>query len=197
MIPLRPILPAILSIPLLLIELFRIGRSRVKLRRAALEYLFGLYLLTLAAVVFLPLVVDPAMRARLLVRSGWINLVPLATVTGILRGSSPGQAVVQLVGNIALFFPLGLLGPMLFQRLRRFTGLLGTAALCSLGIEVTQLLMHVTHFSVRSFDIDDVLLNISGALIGFAAWAVVSNLTNSRPRGASKQRSTMKAKESA
>jgi glycopeptide antibiotics resistance protein len=150
-----------------------------------LEYLFGLYLLTLASVVFLPLVLDPAMRAHLLIDRGWISLVPLATVTELLRKSSAQEAAVQLLGNMALFVPLGLLGPMLFQRMRKFAALLSTAALCTLGIEVTQLLLHLGHFSFRSFDVDDVLLNMSGALIGFAAWTLVSNLSASRLTSAS------------
>lgn len=68
----------------------------------------------------------------------------------------------QVVGNIALFVPLGWLLPMTWPGLRSLKSILAVAALCSAGIEMSQLLV----ISGRSPTIDDVILNTLGALVG-------------------------------
>jgi glycopeptide antibiotics resistance protein len=66
-----------------------------------------------------------------------------------------------VVENILLFIPYGFLGSLLFPKLRRFLPGLLAGALASLCIETLQL------FTGRGyFQIDDILTNILGTLIG-------------------------------
>jgi len=82
-----------------------------------------------------------------------------------------------MVGNIVAFVPLGMLLPTAL-RIRNPIVVVAIAALggflLSIGIEATQYaISQSVGYSYRSTDIDDVVLNVTGALIGAAALVVV------------------------
>ncbi|WP_282940600.1 VanZ family protein [Paenibacillus sp. RC67] len=69
----------------------------------------------------------------------------------------------NLIGNIEAFIPLGILVPMVFLSLRRaWISMFWIAFFLSSGFEVTQLVL-----SIGTFDVDDVILNVTGAMIGY------------------------------
>ena len=68
----------------------------------------------------------------------------------------------NLVGNVVVFIPFGFLLPYIQKRCKRFTVLLFNAFLFVLGIEVFQLFS-----AFGAFDVDDILLNCVGAVIGW------------------------------
>ena len=70
--------------------------------------------------------------------------------------------VMNLFGNLAMLFPFGLLLPLLVPSMRRLLQFVYTLLICNLSIEVLQ---YITNFG--SFDIDDIILNCSGGLIGY------------------------------
>lgn len=81
------------------------------------------------------------------------------------------QALQQFVFNIALFVPLGVLLRSMFQRGIIVATL--TGFLVSLSVEVTQLtgIWGIYPCPYRYFDVDDLLANTAGALLGsIAAW---------------------------
>ena len=67
-----------------------------------------------------------------------------------------------VIENILLFVPFGFLGSWAFEKMRRFFRCLATGAFTSLCIESLQL---VTGRGV--FQIDDILTNTLGAVVGF------------------------------
>lgn len=72
-------------------------------------------------------------------------------------------ALVNLLGNVAVFVPLGFFLPCLWPRQRKLRWLLPTAVLLIVAVEVCQL------FTLRGIcDIDDLFLNLPGILLGFA-----------------------------
>lgn len=77
-------------------------------------------------------------------------------------------AIVNLVGNVVMFIPLGCFLPTVWEKLRKFwkTVLIGAGAV--IAIELTQLL------SLRgSCDVDDLILNLCGIAIGYVLWRTV------------------------
>lgn len=98
------------------------------------------------------------------------NLVPFKTVVAFVRrfnNSSSAylarHAFINLAGNIVLFVPLGFFLPYFFPKLRRFRYFVAmTAAI----ITTVELLQWIT--LLGSADIDDLILNVLGASIGFA-----------------------------
>lgn len=139
----------------------------VPLRRIAVEALFAGYLGALFYVVFLlPVHAEPDAA-----RSVWasVNLVPMRTVVGIIR-DHPGMVIWQLVGNVVLFVPLGFFLPLLDARFRRFAKTVAVGLSVSVGIELVQLAMLLMLGVRRSVDVDDVILNVAGACLGYAIW---------------------------
>lgn len=80
----------------------------------------------------------------------------------------------QVIGNFVMLLPLGMYLPLLFIRLRRFSGLFAVlliSFIVSLGIEVLQLAT-----SYRSADIDDLILNTMGACFGFLIYQLLKTI---------------------
>lgn len=96
------------------------------------------------------------------------NFVPFHTISIYLRNLGSEFWLRNLFGNLALLLPLGLLGPIAFPALARWWRIALVALLISTAIELTQLAV-----PDRSADIDDVIINVLGALLGFAMWRVV------------------------
>jgi len=142
------------------------------LGRAAAEAVFVGYVLALAAVVILPFGRVGGPDGQTAVS---FNLVPFATIIGLVSGL-PRQVIRQLGGNTVMFVPLGFLLPQLFMRLRTPLALAATALAVSCGVEVAQLALRFMSLSGRSLDVDDVILNVAGALIGYGVWWVAARM---------------------
>jgi len=105
------------------------------------------------------------------------NLVPLHTLEIYLNNLGSDFWMRNLFGNLALLLPLGLLGPIALPALDRWWRVALLALLVSTAIELTQLAI-----PDRSADIDDVIVNVTGALIGYLAFMIVRAAL--RPRAA-------------
>lgn len=99
-------------------------------------------------------------------QAGEPNLLPFKTIWPYLTGEF-GLLIggLNIVGNIIFLIPLGLLLPKLFSRINQLRVLLIAVLFC-LAIELTQ-----AYFKIGIFDIDDVLLNVLGVMVGY--WMVV------------------------
>lgn len=137
-------------------------------RRALLWTAFGLYCALMLWLLFLRRLgqTTPGEYAALLHEN--CNLVPLWTIRSYLRLLGHSRQVLRriaamnLIGNIVMFLPLGVLAPLLWPRLRRLWLLL----LISCGvIAAIELLQLVT--LLGSCDVDDLLLNLLGVLLGW------------------------------
>lgn len=92
------------------------------------------------------------------------NLEPFREIVRFIRYRHKlGMAavVLNLAGNIAVFIPFGIFVPVLLKPDIKLWQLTFTAMTASLVIEVLQLVLRV-----GSFDIDDIILNTLGGLIG-------------------------------
>lgn len=76
--------------------------------------------------------------------------------------------------NILLFIPLGLLVPAIWQKMNKLTNMVGIGLLFTTLIEVSQLVNN------RRTDIDDVLLNVLGAVLGLGIFKVINKVTKSK-----------------
>ena len=93
-----------------------------------------------------------------------INLIPFLNNTDY---EVKREALINIIGNVSLFIPTGIILPILYKRLNSFWKVLLTGAGISLCIEVIQLLLpnSVT-------DIDDLILNTAGVIIGYAVFSL-------------------------
>jgi glycopeptide antibiotics resistance protein len=74
----------------------------------------------------------------------------------------------QVLGNFVMLLPLGIYIPLLFPRLSGFFRVFIICLLVSVCIELMQLIT-----SYRSTDIDDVMLNTTGAAAGYVIYKLI------------------------
>lgn len=165
-------------------------RSGATSSRIRAEVVFALYAALLVATVFFPFRVHPELRAddavwdrpSFLTRS--VNLVPLESIGFTLANPERRGAFAQIGGNLILLVPLGVLVPLLFASMRRWPRMAAFAVAFPVGIEVMQLLLFWARLSLRAIDIDDVILNAAGVLVGYFGWLAWQRVTRSVPGGA-------------
>lgn len=84
-------------------------------------------------------------------------------------------AAFNAAGNAALFIPTGILLPVVYKKLNSFGKVVAAGAFISLCIEILQL-----PFASRASDIDDIILNTLGVVIGYGIYALVKKLRAAR-----------------
>lgn len=98
------------------------------------------------------------------------NFIPFKTIIEYVQRYSNGYwrlATLNLLGNLALFVPMGMALPCLFKKLNRFW----TVILTVLGmVVIVELVQGVLR--VGSIDIDDVIFNVVVAMIGYEIIAI-------------------------
>ncbi|WP_241695182.1 VanZ family protein [Streptomyces sp. C] len=103
---------------------------------------------------------EPSAASAGLVHS---NTRPGASIGPYLDGASVREAAEQLGGNVLLGVPFGVLLPVLLPQAR---GLLRVAAVTAAVMTLVELVQGAL-VTGRAFDVDDVILNTAGALLGY------------------------------
>jgi glycopeptide antibiotics resistance protein len=98
-----------------------------------------------------------------------MHFLPFGTIRTQLASGLEYSEARQLIGNVVLFVPLGFLLPAALRSLHRAWPTLLVAAALSVLIETTQAILpeHAT-------DVDDVILNTTGAALGFFAFSLIA-----------------------
>ncbi|MFF4957783.1 VanZ family protein [Streptomyces sp. NPDC001222] len=148
----------------------KVGRSRTtgsRKERRPLPLPVRLLVMALAFVAMVAfaaalarMTLEPSPASRALVHS---NLHPGRSLRAYLEQPAARDAVKQIGGNILLGVPFGILLPVLAP---------GTRGIVRVGIvtAVVMLLVELAQGALvtgRAFDIDDVILNTTGALLGY------------------------------
>ena len=97
-----------------------------------------------------------------------VNLIPFVN---ILDYDIKREAAINIIGNISMFIPTGVIMPILYKRLDCFWKVLLAGAGLSFVIEVIQLL-----FPGSVTDIDDLILNTLGVAVGYGIYAACKRL---------------------
>jgi len=100
-----------------------------------------------------------------------LNPVPFETTTMYIKVLIDWDikyvqtAIINLVGNLIMFVPLGMFLPGLFLKLRRWWRVLLTGAGIIVLVEAGQMLT-----LLGTCDMDDLILNTVGILLGYWLW---------------------------
>ena len=141
----------------------------------AMRALLVLYLGWVAGATLFPLPVRPLVaELEAAGRGVAVQLVPLASIRDVLLHGSAFTQAWLLGGNVLTLAPLGFLLPFAAPRLATWRRMAVVALLFPLGIEVLQLAVSLAlGYSYRVTEVDDVLLNFTGVLLGYAAYVTV------------------------
>ena len=136
---------AVASLPLVLIFIFVCDRERAK-RRWGWMVLLTLYLNAMYIVIGVP-------GVQYICWDPTLNLIPFQDFSA--------RNMEGMVLNAIMFAPLGFLLPAYFERYRHWGRTLAAGFLTSLTVELIQL------FTFRATDVDDLIMNTLGTLVGF------------------------------
>lgn len=103
-----------------------------------------------------------------------INFVPLVH---LFDYPTLREAWVNIIGNVAMFIPVGIVWPLVFRTLNTPLKAILSGAGFSLTIEMLQL-----PFRARVSDIDDLILNSLGFIIGYSIFVFVKKILFARIR---------------
>lgn len=110
-----------------------------------------------------PLTFDPATSVPFR-----LNLIPFIH---LFDYDNVRDIIWNVVGNMAMFIPSGIILPVLYRKLDCFWKVIAAGAFISLCIEILQL-----PFASRASDVDDLILNTMGVAVGYGVLSVVRRL---------------------
>ena len=148
-------------------------QKKVVWKREALLLLMYINLAVLIRFVFYPFFtvngeVQPLIINMSSLQPLRVNLIPLVN---ILDYDIKREAAINIIGNISMFIPTGVIMPILYKRLDCFWKVLLAGAGLSFVIEVIQLL-----FPGSVTDIDDLILNTLGVAVGYGIYVACKRL---------------------
>ena len=97
-----------------------------------------------------------------------VNLVPFQNMFDY---STTKDMLINIIGNVTMFIPTGIILPVIYKKLRSFPRTVLAGGLISLGIEILQL-----PFCERTSDVNDLILNTSGVVIGYGICALARKI---------------------
>ena len=100
-----------------------------------------------------------------------LNLMPLRWLQ---EGNIRQRIMTEIRPNVMVFIPLGLFVPIVFKRMRKIYMTAFVAFIVTLSVEFFQ------YFIGRSSDVDDVIANLSGGIIGYGIFKIFSYLFRDR-----------------
>ena len=174
--------PTVLVISLIWIAVrafFAVRQKQISWKREAQLLLVYICIVVVVRFTFFPFSkvggkIQPLVFDAALMFPPRINLVPLVY---LLNYEIFKELLINVIGNTAMFIPLGIVWPGVFKQLNTHGKVLAYGVATSLLIEILQL-----PFFDRVSDIDDLILNTVGFLAGYGLYLLVKAVRN-RSRG--------------
>lgn len=163
--------------------------------RFGVSFSFIFYLLAAYCLVILPFPTTRNTCAQQAADTVYYNLVPFTFVKDIMKetpiiwsqpasymGMIQGRAFLQVLFNVMLLMPLGVYIRYFWQKRSYWKQALLSGFGLSLFFEITQITGFYGFYDCpyRLFDVDDLLLNTSGTILGFFAAPILLALFPSR-----------------
>ena len=149
-----------------------IQQKKIGWKREAFLLLMYINLAVLIRFVFYPFFTVNGQVQPLILNVSSIQplRVNLIQFVNILDYDIKREATINIIGNISMFIPTGIIMPFLYKRLDCFWKVLLAGAGLSFAIEMIQLL-----FPGSVTDIDDLILNTAGVAIGYGIYKLVNH----------------------
>ena len=138
--------------------------------RKTYEIVFKCIFAVLAAIYVFALIKVTCLTNSVRLSSGEFRFVPLSAISKFKAGDiSMKRLVLNYLGNVALFFPLGIFLPLFFKRMK-----FGLTVLAGAGVSLT--IEIVQYFLACGYsDIDDLIMNVVGTALGAVVYLFILN----------------------
>lgn len=159
----------IISIPIYIIFLIVFISQKLNIKKIILYSCFYFYIISLIAVTMFPIPIQ-------WLKEIWIywwndnNFIPFLSIFDILSNDNLDITIKikQVIGNIIIFIPMWFFIPFIWKNKNYFKKALLIGILSTFSIELLQYIISlILWFSYKITDIDDIILNTLGFIIGF------------------------------
>lgn len=133
-------------------------QEKISIRHFIWVYVFLLYLFLAISIAGSGSIWDIG-QYETVIRTNEINIVPFSS-----------KGAMTYILNIIMFMPLGFLLPHIWEKCQKFWKVILYGFGFSFTIEMSQL------FNKRITDVDDLLMNTLGAIIGYMIWILFKKL---------------------
>lgn len=117
----------------------------------------AIFLIVFATILFVPITMQ--------YKNHILNVIPF---NWIIKEDIANYFLVEIIPNIMLFIPFGFFLPSVYQNKRKFLNTISVILIVTFSIEFIQ------YFIGRIFDINDIITNLLGGIIGYLVF-VLSN----------------------
>ncbi|MFH0070506.1 VanZ family protein, partial [Peribacillus sp. NPDC056705] len=162
--------PSIIIISIsLIILIFQLVKRRISGQNFVYLLFFTIYISSLFSVTIFPFPVQKFLIETMIEDQLGLkhNFIPFKIFYDAM---SFGLTIIlkQVVGNIILFLPMGFVLPRIFTNIQTIKKVIFIGFLASLSIELVQALAGLwIGYNYRAADIDDLIFNVLGTVIGF------------------------------
>lgn len=165
----------LLIVPIYIIALIVGVLKKYPISKHIILALISMYITLLIAVTLFPLPISKNLiELRRLDVVSTNNFIPFQSIYDLITNTNISTMLRNIVGNVLLLVPFGFLIPMLFKKLRNLKNIFIASLLFSFMIETTQFLISIIlGFNYKIVDVDDVILNVMGGLIGYIAYKLI------------------------
>lgn len=182
----------VLGVPICLIVLaisiFKKHKKDIKINwiREGVKFIFTLYVFLLVGVTLFPIGIGIKHSTEYFRLP--INLIPFKEV--VKRISEIGTAyngdigfqmsiiLRNVGGNLILLIPLGVMSPIIWKKFTQIKMVIIEGFVVSASIELLQLVEILCGIGLRVVDIDDVILNVLGVIIGYLIYRSIFYISN-------------------
>lgn len=147
--------------------MFKLKKKGIKIIRqlSYLGLICSFFIILFATILFVP-IVNTFTNFTFNLGSD-LNFIPF----GWLREPNViNQIINEVIPNIIMFIPLGFFIPVVFKKMRKISNTALIVILITFSIEFIQ------YFVGRSSDIDDIIINLLGGIIGYGIFKVFNDL---------------------
>ena len=170
MIRMKPIFFIIAGIIFLNYQVINLLRKKeVNILKILMTFLFMNYVLFIIFILFFPIYIDPhAIEKR---QSISYNIIPFKslydTTVFCIKHGYYSTLIKNIIGNFILLMPISFYLKILWNKLKDWRIVLISSLLISIFIELTQLIENIFQGTGRSVDMDNIILNVSGFILGY------------------------------
>ena len=102
------------------------------------------------------------------------NFIPFKSICQLIKTGNMYIIIRNILGNIALFMPLGFILPLISKRKLTIKSISIIGLMSSIGVEFIQYCISlILGYIYKITDVDDIILNFIGAILGFIALKLI------------------------
>lgn len=179
---------ALLLIIPIYISMLIVGlKAKISLSKHILFFIISCYITLVIAVTLFPLPISKEFIELMRVQTiSANNFIPFNSINDLLSNSSVSIILRNILGNIVLLLPFGFFLPCLSKKLNYIRRVFIGSLIFSMIIESSQFIISlILGYSYKVTDIDDLILNVIGGILGYAIFKLCSmifKLDNSKPK---------------